>query len=184
MAQGLAMSALVRGYRITGRQHLLDLGLAATKVFEKDIEDGGVRSLEQGRVLFEEYPAYPLPRVLDGFLFSLLGLYDLAVETTDSKAFQLFSDGIDGLSHTLDFWNYRGKWSRYGSHGYLCPPQYNKLNVALLTSLARVSGDSTLEQYAEAWDPRRLSVPRRAEVFFVFLFTKNRCRLKHLRSPR
>lgn len=180
MAQGLAMSALVRGYRITGRQHLLDTGLAATKVFEKNIEDGGVRTLEGGHVLYEEYPGYPLPRVLDGFLFSLLGLYDLSTETGDPRVFQLFADGIDGLKHTLPFWNYRGKWSWYGSHGYLCPPHYHTLNFALLSILERLTGDSVLGRYARMWHPKRLSRWDRAEILLVFALTKNWARLRLL----
>lgn len=184
MAQGLAISALVRGYRITRQEHLLDLCRAATTVFEKNVEEGGVRTLEGGHALYEEYPAYPLPRVLDGFLFSLLGLYDLAVETGDRAVFELFADGMDGLKHTLPFWDYRGKWSWYGSHGFLCPPHYNKLNGALLSALGRLSGEPALERYAQRWDPRRLNALRRAEVFLVFLVTKNRARLKkYLRRP-
>lgn len=178
MAQGLAISALVRGHRLTGRASLLDIGRAATRVFEKNVGEGGVRTLEDGHALYEEYPGYPLPRVLDGFLFSLLGLYDLAVETSEPAVFDLFADGLDGLKHTLPFWDYRGKWSWYGSHGFLCPPHYNKLNGALLAALGRLSGEPLLERYAEAWDPRRLTARGRAEVFLVFLFTKNLARLK------
>lgn len=179
MAQGLAISLLVRGHRVIGRPELVDLCHAATRVFEKSLEDGGVRTLEDGYTLYEEYPVYPLPRVLDGFLFSLLGLYDLAAQTGDQPALQLFNEGVAGLRHTLKFWNYRDKWSWYGSHGYLCPPHYNKLNAALLASVARVAGDATLRRYAEAWDPRRLTPAGRAEVFLVFLFTKNLSRLRH-----
>jgi hypothetical protein len=178
MAQGLAISALVRGYRLTGRRELLDLSRAATRVFEKNVEEGGVRTLENGHVLFEEYPGYPLPRVLDGFLFSLLGLHDLAVESGEPRILQLFSDGIDGLVHTLPFWDYRGKWSWYGAHGYLCPPHYNRLNCALLLVLARLSGQSVLSRYGGAWDPARLSPRDRVEVFGVFALTKNLARLR------
>jgi heparosan-N-sulfate-glucuronate 5-epimerase len=183
MGQGLAISALVRGHRITGDQRLLDIAEAATRVFRKNVEDGGVRTFEAGHALYEEYPGYPLARVLDGFLFSLLGLYDLAVQTGDPGVRALFTDGVAGLRHMLPFWDYRGRWSRYGSHRYLCPPHYNKLNAVLLTAIARLSGERSVQRYAELWDPRRLSVRERAEVFLVFLLTKNRSRLrKYLRG--
>jgi hypothetical protein len=178
MAQGLAMSVLVRAHRLTGQRHLLTLGHAATRVFEKDIEEGGVRTLEAGRVLYEEYPGYPLPRVLDGFLFSLLGLYDLAAEMDDPAVRALFADGLDGLVHTLPFWDYRGKWSWYGSHGFLCPPHYNRLNGALLGALGRLTGQPALQRYAERWNPGRLTGPGRAEVFLAFVLTKNWSRVK------
>lgn len=184
MAQGLAISCLVRAHRITGEQRLLDLCHRATRVFEKKIEEGGVRTVEDGAVMYEEYPGHPPPRVLDGYLFSLLGLYDLWVQTDDACVFRLFSDGIRGLAHALPLWDYKGKWSWYGAHGYLCPPHYNKLNTVLLSSLARLSGDSTLKRYAEAWTPARLTALERAEVFAVFLYTKNRSRLRNLLRPR
>lgn len=179
MAQGLAISLLVRGYRVTRQSRLLDLCLAATQVFDKNLEDGGVRTLEDGHALYEEYPCYPLPRVLDGFLFSLLGLYDLWAETGQSHVSDLFAEGLGGLKHTLEFWNYRNKWSWYGSHGYLCPPHYNKLNAALLSSLGRLTGDAGLQQCARAWDPQRLTMAGRAEILLAFLLTKNLSRLRH-----
>lgn len=184
MAQGLAVSALVRGYRITAQPQLLELARTATRVFDKSVEAGGVRTLEGGHVLYEEYPGDPAPRVLDGFLFSLLGLYDLFAQTGDPRVYQLFHDGLDGLEHTLPFWNYRDKWSWYGAHGYLCPPAYHRLNGALLSALGRLSGRPTLERYARLWDPRGLGPLGRAQVFLVFLLTKNRCRLRHLRKRR
>jgi hypothetical protein len=180
MAQGLVMSALVRGYRLTGQERLLALCRGATKVFERSIDDGGLRTLEGGHALYEEYPGRPLPRVLDGFMFSLLGLYDVAVETGDREIHQLFAEGIGGLRQTLPFWDYRGKWSWYGSHGYLCPPHYNKLNSVLLACLARLTGDAMLSRYAQAWDPTALPVSSWPEIFGVFLWTKNRTRYRHL----
>ncbi|HEV8510039.1 MAG TPA: D-glucuronyl C5-epimerase family protein [Gemmatimonadales bacterium] len=184
MVQGLVISSLVRAHRITDEPRLLDLCARATRVFETDIEHGGVRTAEGEGTMYEEYPGLPLPRVLDGFLFSLLGLYDLWMETDDAHVFDLFTSGIAGLRHALPSWDYRGKWSWYGSHGYLCPPQYNSLNSALLTTLARLSGEVMLRDYAAAWAPTHRSGLSRAEVFLVFQCTKNRSRLRHFLRTR
>ncbi len=180
MAQGLAISALVRSHRITADRQVLELCRAATEVFRKNVEDGGVRTLEAGGALYEEYPGFPLPRVLDGYLFSLLGLYDYAAQTHDPAVSRLFADGIDGLVQMLPSWDYRGKWSWYGSRGFLCPLHYHKLNSVLLATLARLSGEPTVAHYARAWDPARLTMLDRAGVFPAFLVTKNRSRLKRL----
>ena len=178
MYQGVVMSALIRGYRLTGEERFLSLSRRASQVFGKSIEDGGVRTLERGSVLYEEYPAYPLPRILDGFLFSLLGLHDLYVETNDPATAQLFNDGIDGLRRTLSFWDYRGKWSWYGSHGYLCPPHYHALNTQLLFLLGRIVGDPVLTQQAEQWAPAKLTRTDIIEIYCAFLITKNWARLR------
>jgi hypothetical protein len=181
MSQGLAISALVRAYRLTGDAGLLPLCERSIRVFEQAVEDGGVRTQEGDHVLYEEYPAYPLPRVLDGFLFSLLGLHDLAQELRDSRTQRLFDEGIDGLKFKLADWNYRGKWSWYGTHGYLCPTHYHRLNGTLIQILARLTGDSLLAQYGEQWLRRPLSRLDKAEIFTLFALTKN---LARLRLPR
>lgn len=184
MVQGLAMSALVRGYRLTGDARLLDLAGAATPPFDKSVEDGGVRTVEGGAVLYEEYPAYPLPRVLDGFLFALLGLYDLAAETGDQRAAQFLTDGVGGLARLLPAWDYRGKWTWYGTHGYLCPPVYHALNVSLLEAVARVAGQPVLAGWAARWNTARLTPADRLEVYLFFLLTKNVARLRYRRRRR
>jgi hypothetical protein len=182
MVQGLAISCLVRAHRITGQPEFLDHCQRATRVFETNVADGGVRSVEPGGegVMYEEYPAVPSPRVLDGYLFSLLGLYDLWALTNEPRVMRLFTEGLQGLRTALPYWDYRGKWSWYGPRRYLSPPHYNKLNCALLTALAGLSTDPTVKRYADAWTPARLSALGRAEVFLVFQLTKNRSRLKHL----
>ena len=180
MAQGLAISVLIRAHRREAADgRLLGLCRAATRVFEKSVEDGGVRTLERGHALYEEYPGYPLPRVLDGFLFSLLGLWDLAAETGEPRVEQLFADGLAGLVRSLDVWDYRRMWSWYGSHGYLCPPHYNRLNAALLRALSLLSGEPILRERADRWDPPRRGALGRAEVYLLFVVTKNLSRLRH-----
>ncbi len=178
MFQAVVISTLVRGYRVTGDERLLSLARRGTRVFEKSVEDGGVRTLENGGVLYEEYPGYPLPRVLDGFLFSLLGLYDLYVETGDSGVGRLFSDGIEGLRRCLSFWDYRGKWSWYGRRVYLCPPHYHALNTQLLSVLGCLTEDPVLSEQASRWAPRNLSWADRIEIYTLFVTTKNWTRLR------
>jgi hypothetical protein len=181
MYQGLVISTLVRAYRLNGDRELLTLCEKGARVFEKGIEEGGVRTVEGDRVLYEEYPGYPLARVLDGYLFSLLGLYDLVSQTGNLRVFRLFSEGLAGLIATIDRWNYRNKWSWYGTHGYLCPPHYHKLNYVLLSVLGKLTGETVLNRYAEIWDVRTRSLVDKAEIFLVFTIMKN---LARLRLPR
>lgn len=181
MSQGLGVSALVRAFRLTREEALLSLCERSVVVFERSVEEGGVRTREGSHALYEEYPGYPLARVLDGFLFSLLGLYDLAQELGSSRLRRLFDDGIEGLKYKLPEWDYRGKWSWYGSHGYLCPPHYHRLNCALVRVLARLTRDPLLARYGESWNRLRLSSLDKAEIFLLFALTKN---IARLRLPR
>jgi len=167
MAQGLAISILTRGYRLTGDNHLLDIALNATRVFELDISCGGVKEVEGNCVFYEEYPSYPLARILDGFIFSLLGLHDLWLLTKDVKIEKLFIDGCTGLSRNLNFWNYRNKWSWYGSHGYLCPALYNRLNVELLKVMYQITGINDFSEKAREWAPDNMRISDKIEILIL-----------------
>jgi hypothetical protein len=129
--------------------------------------------------VYTEVPGLPAPGIMDGFMRSLLGLYDLYVEIGDPKVYELFMQGVEGLRYFLPRWDYRKKWTFYSNGAYLCPPAYHCLNRMLLTVLARLTGDSYLAEYAEAWNPTHLSWSGRAEIYLAFLLTKNTCRLKY-----
>ncbi len=181
MYQGVVISALIRAYRLLKEDELLDLCEKASLVFTSTVEEGGVKTFDNGYTLYEEYPAYPLPRILDGFLFSLLGLYDLAVETNSQKVKDLFCDGIEGLKANLEFWNYQNIWTRYGAHRYLCPPHYHKLNWLLLSILGHLAHDQMLLDYANRWNGNRRTLVEKIHIYLAFVATKN---LARLRLPR
>ena len=177
--QGLVISALVRGYRLTRRPHLLELLHGASRIFTLGVKEGGVRDSLQSGALYSELPGQSLPGIQDGFMTSLLGLYDLFVETGDPAGKKLFDDGVAGLIAMLPVWDYRQRWSWYGSRGYLCPPSDHWLNRVLLEVLGRLTGESDLSNCALAWNPERLSAFARAEIFVLFLLTKNAARIRN-----
>ncbi len=177
--QGLVISALVRGYRLTRRPHLLQLLQGTTQIFAVDVRQGGVREPAPSGVVYSELPGEGIPVIQDGFMTSLLGLYDLYLEMEDPATGKLFADGIQGLRAMLPAWDYRKRWSWYGSSGYLCPPAYHWQNRILLEVLGRLTSCPVLKDYAEAWKPERLSALQRAEIFVTFLVSKNACRLRN-----
>lgn len=166
--QGLAISALVRGYRLTQKRQLLEVLKHASKIFEQEVSEGGVRVPFDSHCLFMELPGGPLPGILDGFMTSLLGLYDLFLETGSPGVRRLFIDGIEGLKCALPTWNYRNKWSWYGAHAYLCPPAYHCLNRLLLEILGRITSEPLLELYADRWRMDQLSSVERLEIYVDF----------------
>jgi heparosan-N-sulfate-glucuronate 5-epimerase len=176
--QGLVISALVRAWRLTKRPELLELLKNSAKVFELDVKDSGVRVLLEGHTLYTEIPGGPLPGILDGFMTSLIGLYDLYVETEEPVVGRLFEEGIAGLKYALPRWDYRSKWSWYDC-AYLSPPAYHNLNCLLLEVLAGLSKQPRLAEYAQRWSPKQLSALDRTEIYLGFVLTKNANRLRH-----
>ncbi len=178
-AQGLAISAVVRGWRATKRQHLWELLRRSWKIFDLDVSQGGIRTRIDGSTFYTEVPGGALPGILDGFMTSLLGLYDLSVESRDETVGRLFREGVEGLKELLPWWNYRNKWSWYGCRQYLSPPAYHCLNRLLLSVLGELAGDFDLKRCAKQWDPVNLSRIEVAEIYLMFLATKNYSRLRH-----
>jgi D-glucuronyl C5-epimerase-like protein len=174
-AHGLAVSALVRGWRLTRRPSLLELLKKSWSVFEISVGHNGLGEVVNGHVLYTELRG---GAILDHFLTALLGLYDLFAEIGDPAVGRLFSKGIESLKAMLCAWDYRRKWSWYYSHAYLCPPAYHCLNRVLLKVLAQLSREPILAYYSDSWNPDRLSSASRLEVFFRFLLTKNASRLR------
>ncbi|MBI2797613.1 MAG: hypothetical protein HYX65_13010 [Gemmatimonadetes bacterium] len=177
MAQGLAISALVRAHRVMQVADDLALARAAAVPFAHDIADGGVRDQLSRGATYEEYASLPVTRVLDGFLFSLLGLHDLATETADAGVRALFDAGLTGLAAELPRWD-AGNWSWYGRRLYLAPPAYHAINRALLTAVAQVAADPALLAVAERWNPVRLSAAERASVYLRFVAGKQWSRVR------
>lgn len=170
MSQGLVISCLIRAYRLDGDKEFLSVAHQASKAFELEIEEGGVRTVENGKVFYEEYPAYPLVRIFDGFVFGLLGLYDLFEETKDDHIQQLFNEGIEGVRSYLENWNYQNVWSRYGTHGILSPPEYNKLNAVLLRVLYHLTHHPSFKLFGEAWDNDQKNIFEKIKtLYFLFL---------------
>jgi hypothetical protein len=142
------------------------------------VSRGGIRVQIEGNTFYTEVPGGSVPGILDGFLVSLIGLHDLYVETHDANVERILMDGIEGLRKLLPWWNYRNKWSWYGCRFYLCPSLYHHWNRALLSVVGELTGATDFTQLAERWNPAHLSRIERAEIYFAFLATKNKERIR------
>ncbi|XP_005104223.2 D-glucuronyl C5-epimerase B [Aplysia californica] len=101
MGQGQAMSVLVRAYLDSKEKRYLRSAVEALKLFEIDSVQGGVRARFLGQLdWYEEYPTTPSSFVLNGFIYSLMGLYDLK-ETASGRdketAERIYSSGMKSL---------------------------------------------------------------------------------------
>lgn len=91
MCQGQAISVLVRAYLTSGDKEYLAAAERAIGVFNISSADGGVKAAFMDKhVWYEEYPTIPSTFILNGFMYSLLGLYDLKTVKPGSVAKQLY----------------------------------------------------------------------------------------------
>jgi heparosan-N-sulfate-glucuronate 5-epimerase len=151
LGQGAAISALVRASELKIGNEPLRLAEKAATVFFRDAKDGGVAFSEDGFTYLEEYPSRPYSKVLDGFIFAVLAVYDLWKATGKRRYRELFRRCVRTLDHNIQAWDYRHSWSLYGIHGLLCDDDYNKLNSSLLKVMHRLTGRKAFRRYHLAW---------------------------------
>ncbi|KAH9513416.1 hypothetical protein Btru_032956 [Bulinus truncatus] len=109
MGQGQAMSVLVRAYLDSKNEKYLKAAISALNLFEVDSSQGGVRAKFLGQLdWYEEYPTTPSSFVLNGFIYSLLGLYDLKETATGAakdRAERIYSSGMKSLKAMIGLYD-------------------------------------------------------------------------------
>jgi hypothetical protein len=158
MVQGWAASLFVRAYQLDGDERYLEAARQTCGPFFVPVAQGGLLDhLPHGVPFYEKYPFDGQVRhVLNGFMSSLFGLYDLARATDDPAARQLFENGLATLrdERTLMAFD-NGYTTLYdlGSGRRATPAGvfYTWVHARQLAGLARITGSSHLLAWAERW---------------------------------
>ncbi|KAM3927221.1 D-glucuronyl C5-epimerase isoform 1-T1 [Leptodactylus fuscus] len=161
MAQGQAISTLVRAYLLTKEQVYLDSALKATSPFKLPSEKHGVKAVFMSKYdWYEEYPTTPSSFVLNGFIYALLGLYDLketAGEKTGKEARLLYDRGMESLRAMLPLYD-TGSGSIYdlrhfmlGTAPNLARWDYHTTHINQLQLLASIDGSPIFRDFVRRW---------------------------------
>jgi len=168
MAQGQALSLLCRALTLDDDPRAADAVIRAAR-FLRDPANGLIGNVA-GRVCLEEYPGGPLRAVLNGWIFALVGLYDLALYDASQNTDELDAWTRD-LAASLPLYD-TGLWSRYDLGGNLASPFYHDLHIHQLRALARMFPAQTADftACADRFDhyARRRSNRTRAIVTKLF----------------
>ena len=183
LAQGNAVSALLRSYQLQGDERLLDSAALAFDALDRPLSEGGTRVLDKcGHLWFEEYPMNPPSHVLNGFIFVLWGILDYARVTGARKAWDWWEAGVETLrAHIADF--DCGYWSVYDLESRELASLYYQTNIHApqLEVMYLLTGDAVFKRYAERWTEFSASLWRRT-LWWINL--RVQARMKRLRSLR
>jgi len=174
MAQGEAISVLSRGYFLTQNESYLILAERALKLFETPVCDGGLINYFNSIPVFEEYPS-PIKTVavLNGFIFTIFGFYDLWLANKSEKAFLLFNQGISSLKKLLSYYDL-GYWSQYFLFNYpkKYPASYTYHHIAIeqLKALHYITGVDIFLEYSDKWTEQSKSFTKKTRALFVKIF--------------
>jgi len=106
MCQGQAISVLVRAWSHSQDRKYLQAALQAVKVFSVPSSQGGVKAVFLDKYpWYEEYPTNPPTFILNGFMYSLLGLFDLRSVSSSREVSDLYQAGLQSLAALLPLYD-------------------------------------------------------------------------------
>lgn len=167
MAQGQALSVFARAWHLTKEQKYLDAGNAALDFLQVPVEEGGpmndMGDLDpslKGFIFFDEYPSDPSVYTLNGYQFTVLGLYDWRVLAESETAKTLFGKSLQTLLHILPYYDLGamvaydlGHMTVPARHGkpHISIP-YHPVHIELLWTLGSFTGQKALIETADRWN--------------------------------
>ena len=165
LAQGQAASVFVRAYMRGGDERF---AVAARKAIAPLLpaSTSGLVAVTPDGVVPEEAPSDPPSLILNGWIYALWGLWDVAVGLGDRDCRAVFEDSARCLRRTLERYDV-GWWSRYSLYPHPLPdlakPFYHRLHVDQLEVLYRLLGYRELLDASRRW-ARYDTVPHRLAV--------------------
>jgi heparosan-N-sulfate-glucuronate 5-epimerase len=169
LAQGQGISVLLRAHQITGDSAYLEAARNAFRSFNVDVQQGGVACYdERGNLWLEEYIVSPPTHILNGFMWTIWGVYDYFLATGDANARKLFDDSVQTLRHTLQDFD-TGFWSLYEQSGtklkMIASPFYHSLHIVELQIMEKLTGERIFGLFADRWQSYRSSRLKRMRAF-------------------
>jgi heparosan-N-sulfate-glucuronate 5-epimerase len=153
MAQGEAVSLLLRCHQLEHKNDFLRVSHGAARAFLYDYEEGGVTDrLNNGSIFFQEYPVEPSVHVLNGGIFAFFGVYDYAIFFNDAPMKDMARQFLDTLRRHWKKWDL-GFWTRYDLFSVKRPASamYQELHVRQFQALAEIFDDDLFLRVAERW---------------------------------
>ncbi len=162
MAQGEAASMLVRAHILTKDDRYLTAADKSIGFMLVPLKDGGTTEYIDDDVIL--YESAHDAAVLNGWIFSLWGLYDFVKYTNDPTAGQILDRTLCTLKKKLPDYD-NGYWSKYDAEKMICSPFYHKLHIAQLRVMYDLFGDRIYNEYADKWEKYQNSFWKRNRAF-------------------
>jgi hypothetical protein len=157
MVQGWAGAVFARAYQVTGEDRFAQAARRTVGPCFVSVANGGVRDVERNGHAF--YEKYALPgqtrHVLNGFLASLLGFWDVVRATADRDAQTVFEEGVASLDDSVLESYDAGHTTLYDQRPAACVTPscvfYTWVHVRQIAALARITRQQRLFSWAERW---------------------------------
>ena len=138
LAQGEAISVMIRAYKLTGSESFLEACNKAYDLMLKPIDEGGCAVYSDNKIYIEEYPEIPRSTVLNGWIFASFGVYDLMLVTSKASIQKVYTSILRSVEQSLDLYD-SGSWSYYDLNGTIEIQFYHSLHITLLDTLSMIT---------------------------------------------
>ena len=146
MAQGEALSLLVRAHKVFGDDRYLASAKKAKEFMLIPVEKGGTTVYRDGKIYLYEYVNDA--QVLNGWIFSAWGIFDYAKYFKDNIALKEWQNTVEAMAEKLPVYD-RGFWSMYNDGRGLANPFYHKLHIAQLNTMYDLTGITAFKKYRD-----------------------------------
>jgi hypothetical protein len=180
LAQGEAISVLVRAHAMTDDLSFIECAKKAYKLMMQPVEQGGCSYYDDDRIYLEEYPENPRSSVLNGWIYAVFGLYDFMIATNDTDVRNVLERTLKTLVHSLKSYD-TGYWTLYDRHGTIASPSYHALHIVLLDALILITDgiikdSENFRKYSVKWNGYQHNIFNRTRALSVKV-------LQRLKSP-
>lgn len=163
LVQAQAASVFVRAYQLAGSSKDAELAIAAIQPLLRRDGWSVVADTQYGPAL-EEAPSTPPSLILNGWIYALWGLRDVAIGLEYRDAEEMMGLSIECLARTLPRYDV-GWWTRYSLYPHMLPdlakPFYHRLHAWQAEIMYRLTGYEDFKTAAAQWlrydrPPRRI----------------------------
>jgi len=169
MAQGEGISLLIRANIITNDEKYKIAARKALQFMLLPLERGGTTKYEGNDVYFYECTGEPL--ILNGWIFSIWGVYDYYKYFHDKESKEVLDATILTLGKKLPDFDI-GYWSKYEDGRRICSPFYHQLHITQLHTMMLLTGMEIFEDYATLWANYKRKPLMRGYAFIRKVFQK------------
>ncbi len=159
IGMGMAMSVLARARYLTKDHKFTNCALKGINIFKTPVNKNGILAKFENKYdYYEECPTEPSSYILNGFMFSLIGLYDLFKATNDNETFKLYKSGIISLKRMLPLYDLGNRtaydlthYTTDGGYPNVAKWGYHVTHIHLLAAINSVEKDKKMDEALVRW---------------------------------
>lgn len=151
MCQSEGVSVLLRAFVKTEDKKYYLNAKKAIEFMLMDVKNGGTTTYIDNKPIFQEYVSSDHLSVLNGWIFSIFGLYDFTLINKDKKYLNILEESIANMSSMLKKYD-RKYWSSYDLKKTIASPAYHDLHIMQLRILYKLFDKENFILYASKWE--------------------------------